>query len=79
MPAELPPTSGYTYAAELAIDEADAAGADSVELTAASASVHAALNYVENFIGAPVGTDVPTGAYDRTSADVGGRHRTGAS
>ena len=33
MPADLPATSGYTYAAELAIDEADAAGADSVELT----------------------------------------------
>ena len=36
MPADLPPTTGYTYAAELAIDEADAAGADSVELTAPS-------------------------------------------
>jgi YD repeat-containing protein len=68
MPGNLPPTSGYTYAAELSLDEAEAAGADSVDLTAASGTAHAAVNYVENFIGAPVGSDVPTGAYDRTDA-----------
>jgi hypothetical protein len=31
MPPTLPPTSGYTYAAELSVDEAIAAGATSVE------------------------------------------------
>ncbi|HET6551556.1 MAG TPA: hypothetical protein VFG79_24020, partial [Solirubrobacter sp.] len=68
MPGDLPASSGYTYAAELSIDEADAAGAETVELTPPDASTPAAVNYVENFIGAPVGTNVPTGAYDREDA-----------
>ena len=68
MPGDLPAASGYTYAAELSIDEAEKAGAESVELTPPDASTPAAVNYVENFIGAPVGTNVPTGAYDREDA-----------
>ena len=72
MPGDLPATSGYTYAAELSIDEAEAAGAESVELTPPDASTPPAVNYVENFIGAPVGTNVPTGAYDRDGRGVGG-------
>ena len=62
-----PATSGYTYAAELSIDEAAAARALSSSTAANPATTHAAVNYVENFIDAPVGTDVPTGAYNRTT------------
>ncbi len=60
MPAELPPNSGYTYCVELSGDEALAAGATSVDL---SASVPV---YVENFLGFPAGTIVPAGYLDRS-------------
>jgi len=59
MPAELPPTSGYTYAVELSTDEALAAGASEVRFSSPVPF------YVENFLGFPVGTTVPLGAYDR--------------
>jgi hypothetical protein len=59
MPGELPPTSAYTYAVELSVDEALAAGATSV---AFSTPVQ---NYVDNFLNFPVGMAVPTGYYDR--------------
>ncbi len=60
MPAELPPTSGYTYCVELSADEAIAAGATTVRFNAPLPF------YLENFLGFPVGTPVPLGAYDRT-------------
>ena len=56
MPAPLPPTSGYTYAVELSVDEAMAAGADRRALQPARSSF-----YVENFLGFPVGGIVPGG------------------
>jgi RHS repeat-associated protein len=59
MPAELPPASGYTYAVELSVDEALAAGAKSVSFD------KPVINYVEDFIGFPVGSAVPSGYYDR--------------
>ena len=59
MPAELPPTSAYTYAVELTTDEAIAAGARSVLF---SKPVYV---YVEDFIGFPVGSAVPAGYYNR--------------
>lgn len=59
MPATLPPASGYTYAAELSVDEALAAGATDVRFDAALPV------YVENFLGFPVGSIVPSGYYDR--------------
>ncbi len=59
MPASLPPSSGYTYAAELSVDEAVAAGATEVKFS------QALPVYVENFLGFPVGGAVPTGYYDR--------------
>ncbi len=59
MPDRLPPTSAYTYAVELGVDEAEG---DQVEL---SAPVH---HYVENFLGFPVGGIVPVGWYDREKA-----------
>jgi RHS repeat-associated protein len=57
MPAELPPTSGYTYAVEYKAIEA--AGAKEVRFD------RPLIHYVENFLSFPVGMIVPTGYYDR--------------
>jgi RHS repeat-associated protein len=62
MPADLPATSAYTYAVELSVDEAIAAGAQQVRFNARVPL------YVENFPGLPVGTRVPVGLYDRRRA-----------
>jgi RHS repeat-associated protein len=59
MPADLPPTSAYTYAVELSVDEAVAARATTVQF---SQPVYV---YVENFLDFPVGEIVPAGYYDR--------------
>jgi RHS repeat-associated protein len=59
MPAELPHTSGYTYAVEFTVDEAAAAGAVNVAFS------QPVYTYVEDFIGFPVGTPVPAAYYDR--------------
>ncbi len=58
MPAELPPTSGYTYALEYTADEALAAGATRVSFS------EPVIHYVEDIIGFPVGSAVPAGYYD---------------
>jgi YD repeat-containing protein len=62
MPALLPPTSAYTYCAEFSADEAMSAGAMMVAFN------QPVITYVENFLGFPVGTIVPTGFYDRQKA-----------
>jgi RHS repeat-associated protein len=54
MPAKLPPTSAYTYCAELVVD-----GAQNVRF-AKPVTV-----YVDNFLGFHVGMSVPVGYYDR--------------
>jgi len=59
MPAELPPTNGYTYCVELSADEAIASGSKTVSFNK-PVSI-----YVENFLGFPVGAKVPAGYYDR--------------
>jgi RHS repeat-associated protein len=59
MPAELPPTTAYTYAAELSADEALAVGAREVQFN------QPVSFYVENFLSFPVGSLVPLGYYDR--------------
>jgi len=59
MPGKLPPTSGYTYAIELSVDEALAAGAKKVQFN------QPVPFYLENFLNFPVGGIVPTGYYDR--------------
>ena len=59
MPADLPPTSGYTYAVEFSVNEAKAAGAIDVRFSSPLPF------YVENFLDFPVGTGVPLGSYDR--------------
>ncbi len=58
MPAELPPTSAYTYCVEFSVDEAVAAGATQVSFD------RPVISYNENFIGMPVGVPVPIGFYD---------------
>ncbi|HTN52791.1 MAG TPA: fibronectin type III domain-containing protein [Anaeromyxobacter sp.] len=58
MPAGLPPTTGYTYAVEVSVDEAISAGATGVQF---SQPVYV---YLENFLGFPVGSRVPSGSYD---------------
>ena len=63
MPGSLPANSGYTYAAEFSVDEALKAGATQVNFD------QPLINYTENFIGAPVGSPVPTGYYDRETAE----------
>ncbi|MBT6842838.1 MAG: hypothetical protein HOA17_03450 [Candidatus Melainabacteria bacterium] len=62
MPGTLPPTSGYTYALELSLDEAIAAGAAKVEFDKPLPF------YVDNFLDFPVGEPVPIGYYDRDKA-----------
>lgn len=59
MPGALPPSSAYNYAVELSFDEAVAAGADRVDFNTPLPF------YVDNFLGFPVGEDVPIGYYDR--------------
>ena len=61
MPGVLPPTSAYTYCAELSADEAMVLGA-TIQFD------HPVFYYVENFLGFPVGTVVPAGFYDREKA-----------
>jgi RHS repeat-associated protein len=56
MPADLPPSSAYTYAVELSAVEAAGAG------IAFTTNV---VFYVENFLGFPSGTNAPVGYYDR--------------
>jgi RHS repeat-associated protein len=58
MSADLPSTSGYTYALDLSVDEARAAGASDVRFSAPLPL------YVENFLNFPTGSDVPLGSYD---------------
>jgi RHS repeat-associated protein len=59
MPANLPPSSQYTYAAEYSVDEAIAAGAQTVTFS------QPVINYLDNFLQFPVGTPIPVGHYDR--------------
>ena len=59
MPCDLPATSAYTYAAAYTIDEAVAANA--IETTFSQP----VIQYNENFLNLPVGTSVPSGAYDQ--------------
>jgi hypothetical protein len=54
MPAELPPTSAFTYCVELSVE-----GASKVRFA------KPVLVYVDNFLGFAVGEVVPAGTYDR--------------
>jgi hypothetical protein len=61
MPADLPPTSAYTYQVEFSVDEAEALGATRVDFS------QPLISYTENFISIPVGWIVPSGDYSRQS------------
>ena len=54
MPAQLPPSSGYTYALEYTVDEGLAAGATDIRFS------QPLFHYVENFLNFPIGTAVPS-------------------
>ena len=69
MPAILPPGIGYTYCAELSVDEAIAAGAETVNFS------QPLYNYVENFLGFAVGEDVRPGLRGRGKQDGGQSRR----
>lgn len=62
MPAVLPPSSAYTFCAELSSDEAMRTGSRTVEFN------QRVWGYVDNFLGLPVATLVPNGYYDRERA-----------
>ncbi|NOT54072.1 MAG: hypothetical protein HOP18_05660, partial [Deltaproteobacteria bacterium] len=62
MPAPLPPTSGYTYAVELSVDEALANGKKVAGKDVLFSQ--AVPFYVDNFLNFPVGGAVPVGYYD---------------
>jgi RHS repeat-associated protein len=62
MPADLPPSSGYTYAVELSVDEA-LTGGKKIAGKDVLLSQPVPL-YVENFLNFPVGGKVPVGYYD---------------
>jgi len=59
MPGDLPATSAYTYAVELSVDEAIAAGATRVDFD------QPIPFYIDNFLNFPVGEIIPAGWYDR--------------
>jgi hypothetical protein len=61
MPGDLPATSAYTYAVEFSVDEAVAAGATTVQFS------QPVINYLDNFLNFPIGSAVPSGAYDSQS------------
>jgi len=66
MPAELPPTSGYTYAVELSVDEAQENGS---RVNGKDVVFNQPVPfYVDNFLDFPVGTVVPVGYYDNDKA-----------
>lgn len=59
MMADLAPQTLYTYAAEFSVDEAEAENATGVEFD------RPVYIYVDNFLGMPTGSMVPSGYYDR--------------
>lgn len=63
MPDELPANSGYTYAVEFSADEALGANAVDVQFD------QPVISYVENFLDASVGSNVPAGYYDRDKGE----------
>src|SRR5262245_15614169 len=63
MPAQLPPTSAYTYCAEFSADEADARGATTILFN------QPVPVYLENFLNFPVGSIIPVGSYDLTAGN----------
>jgi RHS repeat-associated protein len=70
MPATLPPTSAYTFAASFVLEPPPGVTDKRVPVTfvdAAGASISLPL-YVDNFLRFPVGETAPLGGYDETNA-----------
>lgn len=71
MPGDLPALSAYTYASEYSVDEAVAIGATNVTFS------QPVIQYNENFLGFPVGVNVPSGSFDKLTGiwlpDANGR------
>lgn len=66
MPGPLPPTSAYTYAVEISVDEVVA---DGVKVAGKDVIFNQQFPlYVDNFLGFPIGMLVPTGYYDADAA-----------
>jgi hypothetical protein len=61
MPGTLPPTEGYTYAADFGLDEASQAGATSVQFS------QPVISYTQNFLKWAVGTKVPSRYLDKST------------
>ncbi len=62
MPGVLPDSSGYTYAAEVRVAQAEDLGAARVELSIP------AVKYLDDFLGFGAGAPVPVGVFDRQLA-----------
>jgi RHS repeat-associated protein len=59
MPGPLPGNIAYTYAVDYSVDEASAAGAESVQFS------QPVISYTDNFLNFDVGTVVPSAYYDQ--------------
>jgi choice-of-anchor A domain-containing protein/RHS repeat-associated protein len=67
MPSPLPPTTAYTYAVELSVDQALQEGA---KIDGRDVLFDRPVSfYVDNFMGFPAGELVPTGYYDNTAGE----------
>lgn len=64
MPAQLPPSTAYTYCVNLALDEADAIGEAAGDPAPKVQFSNPVVGYVQNFLDLPVGIQVPVGYYD---------------
>lgn len=62
MPGSLPPTSGYTHAVEINLQEVT-----DPETTVTFDPDHPLVYYLENFLQFPAGSVVPVGSYDRVA------------
>lgn len=58
MPASLPDATAYTWAAEYQVDEASGQGVDHVLFS------KPVVSYLDNFLGSPVGMEIPVGTYE---------------
>ncbi len=68
MPADLPPTSAYTYCVEMGVAEAEPSSFDPNTLPTSIRFDHPVVTYTREFLGLPVGTALPSGYYDPATA-----------
>ncbi|MEO5619065.1 MAG: hypothetical protein ABIS67_14950, partial [Candidatus Eisenbacteria bacterium] len=68
MPAGLPPSTAYTYCVDLSLDEADSLAAIDGLPSLETRFTKPVAHYLRNFLGAPVGGNIPAGYYDSRAA-----------